>query len=58
MNEIDDALAKAMSAPPDQRGPVWAAWTDSLLDMKLRLQAGTRYSPSKITRIVHAQETR
>lgn len=37
VEQIDEALAQAMTIPADERGPVWTGWTDGLLEQRIRL---------------------
>ena len=39
LEEIDEALRHANRIPLDDRGPLWQAFIDRLLDDRLRLEA-------------------
>ena len=38
LDEVDEALAHANRVPVDERGPVWQAFVDRLLDDRNRLE--------------------
>lgn len=39
LEEIDEALAHANRVPPGERGPLWQAFVDRLLDDRNQLEA-------------------
>ena len=39
LDEVDEALAHANRVPVDERGPVWQAFVDRLLDDRNQLEA-------------------